>query len=158
MIYRQNINPFTALIGILLLFVFVYGAIYLAWGVFRLLMYIAPLFLIAALFINYRVYVSLWLTITGKFRRNFLSGISFLLLLIVGFPVVSAYLFLKAILTRKMEKMRERFETGTKNGYSRFEEVSAQPKAEETKIFISRQAEARLNTGYAEDIDFEEEK
>lgn len=158
MIYRQNINPFTALIGILLFFIFIYGIIYLAWGIFQLLMYIAPLFLIAAAFINYKVYISLWTTITEKFRTSFLSGISFILLLIVGFPVVSVYLFLKAVFIKKIENLFEHSQSRKSDMYTEFEEVTAQSKPKETKILISNGAEARLNTGHIEDIEFEEEK
>lgn len=158
MIYRQNFNPLTLLIGLFLLIAFFYGLTILAWGAFKLLIYIAPVFFIAAAFINYRVYISLWKKIVTRFKSSILSGITFVLLLVVGFPLVSLYLFFKALLTNKIEKMQKNFNSRSSESFTNFEEVGKNTNARETKIFIPRQAETRLNTGHIEDIDFEEEK
>ena len=158
MIYRQNFNPLTALIGILILGAFIYGFTILAWGTFKLLMYVAPVFFIAAALINYKVYISLWQKIKTRFRTSFLSGITFILLLVVGFPLVSVYLFFKALLANKIEIMQKNFTSRTSESFADFEEVDRNSNAKETKIFIPRQAETRLNTGHIEDIDYEEEK
>ncbi len=158
MIYRQNINPLSAIIGLLIVIAFLYGFTILAWGAFKLLMYIAPVFFIAAALINHKVYISLWQKIVTRFKTSILSGITFILLLVVGFPIVSLYLFFKALLTNKLEVMQKNFHARSSESFADFEEVDRKSKAEETKIFIPRRTETRLNTGHVEDIDYEEEK
>lgn len=93
----RKINP------LLLLFVFVVvilSFLFLARLVFKLLFYIAPILFIGALLINYRVVLGYGKWLISTFKRSVPFGLLATLFTIVGAPLVSLFLFLRALTSR----------------------------------------------------------
>lgn len=114
-----NIIP-ALLIGIVVLFVLFTVARF----VFSLLYYIAPILLIITLFMDYKVVVNYGKWILDVMGRNVLLGVGLSLLTLVGFPIVSVFLFGKAMLKKKVKEMTQQFETQTQGEYTEYEEVT----------------------------------
>ena len=102
----RRANPLGCLIGSVLGLVLVY---YLLRGLWTLLYWAAPILVVLAVIIN-------WLAVadTGKSYLNFLrtnplGGILVLIVSVFAFPLLSLYLFLKAIGNRQLETMESTF-------------------------------------------------
>jgi len=104
--------------------VMVLGAVMLAWfavkGIYNILYFVAPVLFIATLFMKGSVFVDYAKFIGKTFQENPGKGILYGLGTFIGFPLVLAYLFVKALTMYQFEK---RF--GKKEGekYSEYEEV-----------------------------------
>ena len=115
--YRMNkINPLMAILSLALILVILF---WIAKSIFKLLSFVAPVVFIAALVINYRVVVSYGKWIGDTFSSNPIFGIAAVLFTIIGFPLVSMYLLLKAISSRGMMEQKPR----VKGEYIAYEEV-----------------------------------
>jgi len=99
------------------------GLYYLVTGFLKLLAYLTPVMFIAALIINHKVVLNYGKWLLNTLKTNFLRGLILTILTIVGFPVVSGYLLLKAILSKKVEKLQEDFQKRTRPEFADFEEV-----------------------------------
>lgn len=99
-----------SIVGLIFIVIFFIALFYLAKGVFTLLSWAAPVFLLLALIINYRVvfgYIKwIWETLT----TNVLRGIVLVLLTVFGFPFVAIYLFMKAWGLRSMANMQNQMQ------------------------------------------------
>lgn len=109
-----------AIVALIMLFV-------VARFIFRILYFLSPFLLIATAIIDYRVITSYITWLINMTKRNALLGIGAIVLSIIGFPIVSAGLFGKALFNRQVrqaqkEKQQEmiRPEIGE---YVEFEEV-----------------------------------
>jgi len=111
------------ILGVLILI----GAFFLfAWiakGVFQLLAYLAPIMLIATAIIRYQVIVQFAKWIWATLKREPLMGVLYVLLAVVGFPIVSAYLLFKALASRKMEKIKNEYERREEVKYTEYEVI-----------------------------------
>ena len=58
--------------------------------------------------------------------KNVLLGVGLSLLTIVAFPVVSLFLFGKAMLKKKVKEMTQQFEQKTQGEYTEYEEVKTE--------------------------------
>lgn len=97
---RSPFNFGGILVGIIaLILIFV-----VARFVFRLLYFLAPILLIATAIMDYRVLLGYGRWIGNMLRQNILLGIGAIVLTIVGFPIVAAGLFGKALLNRQLRK------------------------------------------------------
>ncbi|MEM6319213.1 MAG: hypothetical protein AAF960_16190 [Bacteroidota bacterium] len=114
-----NILP-ALIFGIL----FLMGMFYLARFVFNILYYLSPVLLIITLIIDYKVVVNYGKWIMQVMGKNVLLGVGLALLTIVAFPVVSLFLFGKAMLKKKVKEMTQQFEEKTQGEYVEYEEVS----------------------------------
>ena len=119
-----NIIP-ALLIGIVVLFVLFTVARF----VFSLLYYLAPILLIITLFLDYKVVVNYGKWIWNMMGRNVLLGVGLAILTLVGFPVVSLFLFGKAMFKKKVKEMTQQFEEKTQGEFVEYEEVA--PEEEE---------------------------
>lgn len=119
-----NIIP-ALLIGIVVLFVL----FKLAGIVFNLLYYVSPIILLITLFIDHKVVVGYGKWILDVMGRNVLMGVGLSLLTLVGFPIVSLFLFGKAMLKKKVKEMTQQFEDQTQGEFVEYEEVK--PEKEE---------------------------
>ncbi len=113
----EKSNPFV-LVVIFALVVLV--LIWVAKSIFKILSFIAPVLLIATLFINYRVIVGYGRWLAGLLKRNPLFGILAVIFSIIGFPVVAAFLLIRALSSRGVGAERVR----KKGEYIRYEEVN----------------------------------
>ena len=117
-----NIIP-ALLIGLVVLFVLFTVARF----VFSILYYLSPVLLLITLFIDYKVVVNYGKWIMEVMGKNVLLGVGLSLLTIVAFPVVSLFLFGKAMLKKKVKEMTQQFEQhtqGTEAEYTEYEEVT----------------------------------
>lgn len=99
--------------------------------VFRLLYLLSPILLIATAIMDYKIITGYATWLVSMLRRNILLGIGAIVLTIVGFPLVTAALFGKALLNRQLRKAQTAYEqqqqpppTPVKLGeYVEFEEI-----------------------------------
>lgn len=95
------------IMGFVMLIAFLVLLFVIARSIFKILAWASPILIILAVIIRYRTVLDflkyLWLLL----RRNPLMGVLAIILCIVGFPVVSAFLFGKAILDRRIDRYTE---------------------------------------------------
>lgn len=118
---QYRVNGLTALLVLILFFV---GFYYISKGIFWLLTIIAPIMLIATLLLDYKVVVKYLQWVYKQLKTNILFGLLMVLLTIVGYPVVIALLLGRAVLSRRVRKMRKEQEEALPGDYIDFEEVA----------------------------------
>jgi uncharacterized membrane protein YkvI len=99
--FRSN-NTWGGLIVLIVLLVLLF---FIARGIFKLLSFVAPILLIAAAIIDHTVIVGSVHWLVKLLKRNVLIGLGAIVLSIVGFPVVSAFLLGRALMNRKVKSM-----------------------------------------------------
>lgn len=123
---------FDGLIGIIFLIAIFVGIFFFLKGVFFILQWVAPVLLVAAFFIDRSVVINYvkWL---GKLvKSNPLTGIGAILLSLLGYMVLGPYLFAKALLKKKIREVTQEFDKQQKGEFVDYEEISSQPKKQET--------------------------
>lgn len=105
MAFQQQNRPFISLTGIIgmiavmLIFYFVLSSL------FQLLWYVGPVLLLITLFINHNVVLNYGKWILRQFQEgNWLPGLGATALTVFAFPLVSAFLFGKAMLMKKVKE------------------------------------------------------
>ena len=107
-------GPRNPLISILLGILMIVGIYYLITGVYNLLWYISPVLLISAAVLHLPTVVSYGKNLIEGVRRDAVKGSLILLANVLFFPITFAYLLLKAVASRKLDRMRTKFkEKGT---------------------------------------------
>lgn len=131
----KNSNPLGNLkfiaFGIIALIVLFYAA-KLA---FNIIYWIAPILLVATLFIDHKVFINYGKWILKLFKSNPLYGIGAGVLTAVAYPVVSIALFLKALLNKKIAQVTGQFQEKREAEYVEYEELPADtpPKRQPTQ-------------------------
>ena len=92
------------LVGLVMIIGFFIALFFIAKGIFTVLSWAAPVLLIAALALNYQTVLGFLRYLWDLLRRSPLMGILAVILTIVGFPIVSGYLFGKAVLDRRIRQ------------------------------------------------------
>ena len=155
---RKNIdvNPFNSIISILFLVLVFMGLYFIATSIFKLLALMAPFLLIGALVIDYKVVLNYGKWLVKLLKENFLLGIGAGLLTFFGFPVIAGFLFGKAYLSRKVNKLKTEYETQTQGEFVEFEEVTDEsditPKLELPPL---KRREEKISNEYEELFDDE---
>ncbi len=116
-------DPVSTIISLVMLVLFFMLLFFVARGVFRLLAWLAPFLFIATLILDYRVVVDYGKYLYRTLNRNAFWGIVMTVLTIVGFPVVVAFLFGKALLFKRAEKTQRELEEDREGEYIPYEEV-----------------------------------
>ncbi|MEL6866692.1 MAG: hypothetical protein AAFP19_19865 [Bacteroidota bacterium] len=126
--YKKNIdvNPFNSISSILVLVLVFVGLYFIAKGIFSILTLLAPVLLIGALILDYRVVVNYGKWLVNLLKSNPLMGIGAILLTVFGFPVIAGFLCIKAYLYRKVNKIQKDVEEKRQGEYVDFEEVPDQ--------------------------------
>lgn len=96
-----------AIMGMIVLVAILVLLFYIARGIFQILMWAAPFLIIAALIINYRTVLGFGKMLVRLLTTRFLIGLVAVILTVIGFPVVCGFLFGKALIDRKIRKLRE---------------------------------------------------
>ena len=99
---KSEFNIGNGIWGILMLIVGFVALWFIAKSVFTVLAWAAPFLLLGAVLINYKTVLGFARFILQMLQRNVLMGIVAIILIIFGFPIVSGFLFGKAILDRKI--------------------------------------------------------
>lgn len=129
-----------AIIGLIALF-------WLAKGVFFILNIIAPFLLIITLILNYKVVLGYGTWLLELIKRDLLLGILAVIGTVFFFPVVSAYLFGKMLLLRKVNKMKNEF--NAQNTFYQNEEFTSYEEVEEIApniLKLPKTAEKQTNS------------
>jgi ABC-type multidrug transport system fused ATPase/permease subunit len=122
--YQFNGNSWTGIIVFVLAFLALF---FIANSIFRILSFIAPLLLIAAAIIDYKVIVNFVKWLIGLVKDNIWMGLGAILLTIVGYPVVFAFLLGKALLNRRIKKVNEELKNQRDGEFIEYEEVESRP-------------------------------
>jgi apolipoprotein N-acyltransferase len=115
-----NLNNLVSL-GFLILFFI--ALIFVARGVFYILSLAAPVLLLGALLINYKVVVGYGKFVLRLLKERTLTGIIAVILTILGFPIVSAFLFAKAIFKRKVSSLQDQIKKEQEGLFTEYEEI-----------------------------------
>ena len=128
---KSSPNPLNYIGGAIMMVAFFVILFYILRGLFWLMWYASPIFIIVALVVNYKVVVNFLKTLFNWTRQKPVVGIVAIILSIVGFPAVSLYLMGKALLLQKLDKftkgMQEQAEAA-KGEFIEYEEVKTEQK------------------------------
>ncbi|MCB0662724.1 MAG: hypothetical protein KDC24_08290 [Saprospiraceae bacterium] len=119
-------NPFGSILSLLFMVLFFVGLFYLANFIFKILWWVAPVLLIVTLIIDYKVVTNYLKWVGSSFRRNWFFGILLGLFTVLGFPLVTAILFFKALFKRKVKQAQDEYEAQTKGTLIDYEEVDSE--------------------------------
>lgn len=127
--FGNNRNPFNSVFSILV-FVGVLLLLYFAiTGFVKLLYFVAPFLLVATLMINHRVVMDYVVDIADTFRSDILWGVLKVFFTILGYPFVIGWLFAKAMLFRRVQRIHKEMEQQMRQGgsaqFADYEEVSS---------------------------------
>ena len=125
---RIDVNPLNALPIILILIAVFVALWFVAKSIFTLLAWVAPVLLIAAAVINYKVVLSYGTFLLNLLKRNPVMGIVGVLMSFFFYPVVSLFLLGKALLYRKVDTLKKEFEAkqgggATDGDFVEYEEI-----------------------------------
>ena len=123
-------NPFSAIIGIVMLVLLLVALFYLARFVFTILYYLSPLLIIAALIVNYKVVLGYVQGLIKLVRRNPLGGIGAIVLSILAFPLVAVFLLGKALVKKRIEEVQSEARRAREGEYADFEELEIEDEIE----------------------------
>lgn len=107
---NKSDNPWNAVIGVAVIVIFLVGLFMLTRFVFRILAFLSPIMLIAALVIDYTVVTDYFKWIRSMFRRDAVVGVIIAILSVFGFPVLSAYFLARALLKKQVKKAKADYE------------------------------------------------
>ena len=110
-------------------------AYYLLKWFFQILWWASPALFVLALIINWRSVANTGRALLQTLQTNTLRGLLYLVLIVVGFPIFAAYLFLQALGGRKLEEMQQRYgmapprqDLREKSEFIDYEELDTRPK------------------------------
>lgn len=112
---------------------------FIARGVFWLLSILAPIMLIAALIIDYKVLIEYVKWLVALTRRNVLVGAGAIILSVIGYPIVFAILLGRALMNKKIKDIETQERMHKEGELVDFEELESRqppvelPKEEEPK-------------------------
>jgi len=137
---RSRMNPFANLTGILMMVLVMVGLFYLAKGVYWLLAKAAVFFLAGALLLHYPTVLGFGKWLWEKLRRQTLSGIFFLTLSVLLYPVLFAFLFFRALVNRKVRMLEENIRREQEGEFVDFEELESTIQSRKREVAGSRNA------------------
>lgn len=115
-------SPMGFLGPLLILALFFTALFFFFKGLFWVLNIVAPVLLVATLILDYTVVKDFFIFIFRLLKDNPLMGILSLVLLFFGYPFVSGFLFVKALLRRFAKNKIKEFEK-QRNTYTDYEEI-----------------------------------
>jgi hypothetical protein len=113
-----HIHPFIVL---LVLAVFLVILFYLLKGLLYILYYGSPLFLIGVIILDYKILIGHVKKLIYRIKHEPLNGILVLMLNIVGFPFVLAWLFGLALFRRKIRQVEKEIHQRREDEFTDFE-------------------------------------
>ncbi len=120
---KRSDNPWNAIIGVAVIVVFMVGLFMLARFVFRILAFLSPIMLIAALVIDYTVVTDYLKWVRNTFRRDAIAGVIIGILSVIGFPVLSGYFLARALLKKQVKKAKADYERKRDGDLVEYEEL-----------------------------------
>lgn len=165
--YQFNNNnkksPISPVVAVLFFVAIMVGFYYLTSLIWTILKFLTPVMLIATAIIDYKVIVNYGKWIWKLGQKNWIAGLGAGVLSVIGIPVVSALLLSRALTSRKIKKMTDQFEKRENSGFTEFEDLSTDQKAEkELRILELEEKPKRKDPNQYdhlfEEIEIEEEK
>ncbi|NND32604.1 MAG: hypothetical protein HKN76_08435 [Saprospiraceae bacterium] len=128
MIQKQGkFNFINAIFGVVFLVFALIALFWLAKGIFTILAWLAPILLIATLIIDYQTILGYGKWILHQLKTNTLVGVAVSLLTVIGFPLVSFFLFGKALLKRKIKSLETAYRADVDDNFTEYEIVDEDP-------------------------------
>ena len=127
MMRKVEFNPFNSIVSILITVGVLVGIYYLVKGFFAILGIITPVLLIAAAFLNWKVFPDYGKWLVKQLKNNLLFGVLACIGTVVFFPVVAGFLCAKAYFRYKTGKMMEAGQQRHEAEFVDFEEVKDMP-------------------------------
>lgn len=115
-------SPFGFLGPLLILAIFFTALFFLAKGLFWIFSWATIPLLLVTLVIDHNVVLDFFKFVWKLLKENTLMGIVTVILVFFGYPIVTAYLFFKALGKRSIKKVIEKVEKEN-NTYTEYEEV-----------------------------------
>ncbi len=140
---QRRSNPLGGIIGLAIFAVILFVLFKMVTGVFTILSWLAPILFILALVYNRQVVFDYGKMLVRTIKNDLPRGIIYSVLSVLGFPLLSAFLFFKAFVTNKAKKMvKQRDET-----FDDYEEVEENDEdfLELPELDLSK--ETKSNTG-----------
>lgn len=116
-------NTFNLMIGVFAVIAIVMVLWYLFKSLFSILTFIAPILLIITFFINRSVIIDYVTSMFGRIKNDTLIGIAQLVGTFLFFPFVSVFLFGKAMLYRKVDKIKAQMNEEKEGEFTEYEEL-----------------------------------
>ena len=123
---RGNPGWLKLAIGVATILLVLWLAVKVVSGLYNLLWYIGPILLIATLFMDRQVVFGYGKWILKQFKNNPIVGVGAGIFSFFGFPFVSAFLFGKAMLKKKLNIGQEHRSTKSEDGYTDYEEIETE--------------------------------
>lgn len=122
---RQHFDLKTSHIIIgLVLFILLFTSLYfIALSIFKILAWLSPALLIAALILDYKTVFNYGKWIFQLWQSNFLHGLVVTILTVLGYPLVAGFLFFRALLIFRIKQNNPRSKNQTASEYIEYEEV-----------------------------------
>ncbi len=120
---RQQGGSFNLVIGVVMLVVAVMALWFVFKSVFALLAWLAPVLLIITLVLDRSVVFDYVKGMGNRLKNDTLMGVAQLAGTFFFFPLVSAFLFGKAMLLRKVGKIKGQMETEKEGEFAEYEEL-----------------------------------
>jgi hypothetical protein len=120
---NKSDNPWSAIVGVAVIVIFMVGLFMLARFVFRILAFLSPIMLIAALIIDYTVVTDYLKWVRNTFRRDAIAGVIIGILSVIGFPVLSGYFLARALLKKQVKKAKAEYERKRDGDLVEYEEL-----------------------------------
>jgi hypothetical protein len=135
--FNSSQNPFNSLISLLVLVGVMVLLFFVVKGFISILYLAAPVLLIITLVINYKIVADYVISIFETFKTDVLMGMVKVAFTFLCYPIVIGWLFAKALLFRKVDKIRQEldsqmglFEKESKEQYIDFEELNSKTGSE----------------------------
>ncbi len=146
----QGFNiKFNGIIGFAFMVMIFVGLFFLAKGLFTVLSWVAPVLIAGALIINYKTVLNFIKYMWALLKRNPLGGILGIVLSVIGFPILSGFLFGKAILDRKVKSLSNAYQAREEGELVDFEEIIREENDSELSLPpIERAPRRRTDTEY----------
>jgi len=116
----KRVSPILAMLAFIAFMVLLY---YVAKGVFVILSFVAPILFLITLIINRHVVFDYAKSLMRLTKSNPFMGIAAIVLSFVAFPLVSTFLFGKALFLRKVGTLKENIRKEEEAEFTEYEEI-----------------------------------
>ena len=110
---RQSGSPMGGIGSIIIMVLFFVALYWIATGIFKILLWVAPILFLITLVIDYKVVLNYGKWLINLTKRNPVMGAIAILASIGLYPVLAFFLFGKALLKKKVKEATERYAEAT---------------------------------------------
>ena len=120
-------NPINSILGIVIFVFMMIGLWFIARFFFKLLYWLSPAMLIATLIIDYKVVTGYGQWLVKLTKSNAIMGIGAIVLTVLAFPLVSAFLLSKALFKKKIKSVEKQAQQAREGEFIEYEELDSAP-------------------------------